>query len=1111
MIQRMQEGILWSTLMALGSLGLNPTLGQAQPLPALPPVQREVRGAWTASVFNLDWPSSPSRTTAQKQAELIALLDAMRDLKMNAMLLQVRPAADAFYDPGTTQPFREPWSSFHNTPQGTAPNPFYDPLAFAITEARKRNIEIHAWVNPYRASTSLTTSSLATNHIVRRRPDLARAYDGLYILDPGEADTRTHVLSVVNEIVTRYDIDALVIDDYFYPYPDANNTPFPDSATYARYTATTSSPLSLSNWRRDNVNRMIQSLRDTVRAAKPWVRFGVSPFGIWRPGNPSGVTGLDSYATIYTDSRLWLQQGWVDYMSPQLYWPTYSTGQPYGALTSWWSNSTQNPLGRHVWPSIETSSISTNPTDPNTQITPDELALEITTTRQTPGATGNIHFRMKSLSTNLGGIKTLLQNGLYSAPALPPATTWLDGVPPPAPVVLSTVAGGNRTISWSPASGSEVIRGWVVSTCRGGVWTSTLVPADTLSSVQAEAGLQGYAIAAYDRVNNLSTPVITATPTGLAEIRGNGRVIPTGHTTPAGSDGTDFGLSAIETPDGWVERRFLLRNTGLAALSLSTITLGGSHPGDFSVQGAPSTIAVGGETTLTIRFQATAVGARSATVSVLTSDAGVPRYSFTVGGQGVNPSPFTPIITNALPNSAGWTILGQSGSLFTGDIGSRSHDPANTALVATVGASPRARIIGWLEDSANDLPYSSVGSGNFVRAKFSMVYSGPGDSANESLANRVPNFRLSLRTRGVVTTQMEINHNAQTGGSPSQLAFTRELGPSKNPAAPSIYRVDFDPVDVPYLAGSASEGIQRGFETLVSGADYSFVTGNLSLTDSSIGTYPALDPAVAPVKTFATGGSTGASDFDNGNVVLATLGVPISQLARYLTGPAADYFNPAIITIAVPENTITIARSPSGISVNSAGQPTSRMGVADAALIGGVFGDTPETRLRTEPGRLYALTFRLSHAGASDTTPYTRFNVRTAGFGYNATLELLGGRGLAASDARTFLSQVMPGVGSQVPGTTAEGSTYRLLFNSPLHPDIRADLAGTLAQKFPQLSTLPGPGVPTPGATPRDLNLGFTVLDSLSLVSTTASDAAEVANNLTLNRVEIRSYPQVAD
>jgi hypothetical protein len=199
------------------------------------------------------------------------------------------------------------------------------------------------------------------------------------------------------------------------------------------------------------------------------------------------------------------------------------------------------------------------------------------------------------------------------------------------------------------------------------------------------------------------------------------------------------------------------------------------------------------------------------------------------------------------------------------------------------------------------------------------------------------------------------------------------------------------------------------------------------------------------------------------------------------------------------------------VTVNSAAVATTRIGVADAAFIGGVFGDTPETRLRIEPGRLYALTFRLSHAGASDTTPFTRVNLRSAGFGYNATLELLGGRGLPSTDARTFLSQVMPGTGNQVPGTTVDGSTYRLLFNSPLNADIRADVAGTLAQKFPQLTTLPGPGAPTVGATPRDLNMAFTVLDSLSIISPTATDPAEVANNLTLNRVEIRSYPQIAD
>jgi hypothetical protein len=469
-------------------------------------------------------------------------------------------------------------------------------------------------------------------------------------------------------------------------------------------------------------------------------------------------------------------------------------------------------------------------------------------------------------------------------------------------------------------------------------------------------------------------------------------------------------------------------------------------------------------------------------------------------------------ISNSFPNSNGWIPSGQMGPLFTSDIGSRGFDAANTALTAVVAPSPRARIIGWIEDPNLDLPYGVVGESQFVRAKYSLFYSGPGDSANLSLANRVPNFRLSLRTRGVVNTVLEVNHNAQTGGSPAQLGVTREIGPSKNPSAPSTYRVDLDPVDVPYLAQSTTEGIQRAFETLVSGADYSFVSGVLSLTDSSIGTYPALDDTVAPVKTFATGGTPGASDFDNSNVLLTTLGASAADIFRYLAGPSpADYFNPAVVTVVNPEPGITVSRSPQGIAVNSIALSNSRIGVAEAAFIGGVFGDTGATRLRVEPDRIYALTFRLRHAGASNTTPYSRLNLRTIGFGYNVTLELLGARGLPGADGREFLAQVMPGTGNQVSGTTTEGTTYRLLFNSPIHPQIRADVPGNLAQKFPQITALPGPGDPISTPTLRDMNLAFTVADSLSFLNATQTDPAEVANNLVLNRIEIRSYPQIAD
>jgi hypothetical protein len=262
----------------------------------------------------------------------------------------------------------------------------------------------------------------------------------------------------------------------------------------------------------------------------------------------------------------------------------------------------------------------------------------------------------------------------------------------------------------------------------------------------------------------------------------------------------------------------------------------------------------------------------------------------------------------------------------------------------------------------------------------------------------------------------------------------------------------------------------------------------------------------------ATGGTAGSSDFDNPNILLTTIGASTEEIVRYSRGPNPDdYWNPAVVTLSPSEPGISITRSPSGIAVNSAALSTSRIGVVDAAFMGGVFGDAPETRLRVEPDRIYALTFRLRHDGPSDTTPFTRVNLQTIGFGYNATLELLGGRGLPAADARTFLSQVMPGTGNQVPGTTVDGSTYRLLFNSPIHPEIRADVAGTLSQKFPQITALPGPGADTPGGSPRDINIGFTVGDSLSIATPTETDPAEVANNLTLNQLEIRTYPQIAD
>jgi hypothetical protein len=485
---------------------------------------------------------------------------------------------------------------------------------------------------------------------------------------------------------------------------------------------------------------------------------------------------------------------------------------------------------------------------------------------------------------------------------------------------------------------------------------------------------------------------------------------------------------------------------------------------------------------------------------------------WTYMGPPVGPPPgFVAARTNDFATPAGWNASGQVGSLLTPDIGSRAHDPINGALTAIVGASPRARIIGWIEDPETDLPYSAVGAGNYVRAKFSIAYSGPGNSADLALANRVPNFRLGLRTRGVVNTQLEVNHNAQTGGSPVQLPVTRELGPSKDLSAPSVYRVDLDPLEVPYLVQSTTEGIQRTFESLVSGADYSFVSGTLLLVDSVLGTYP-VPPAVGAAKVLGTGGVSGNANFDNPGVLLTTLSVPTEQIVRYLTGPnPADYFNPAIVSVTVGESAISLTKSTNGIAVNTTSLPTSRIAVAEAAFIRGTVLDTGATRLRIEPDRLYELTFRVRHGGASSSCPYLRLNLRTVGFGYNVTYELLGGRGLPGPDARTFLAQVLPGNGNLVPGTTADGTTYRMLLNTPLAPDLRADVSGTIAQKFPQLSAQAGPGNPQNDPSLRDLNWGFTVVDSLSLASPSQTDFAEAATDLVLNRIELRTYPQILD
>ena len=291
---------------------------------------------------------------------------------MNAVVFQVRPGADALY----ASPY-EPWAQFLTGRQGRAPEPPWDPLAFAVEQAHKRGLELHAWFNPYRAAYS-RDSQPARTHISKTNPGLVRSYGTFLWMDPGDPEVRRRSLRAIVDVVKRYDVDGVHIDDYFYPYPESEGgkkIDFPDSATYARYLKT-GGKLAKDDWRRDNVNKLVEALYKSVHAVKPQVLVGISPFGIWRPGSPPSVKGFDAYSEIYADSKKWLQNGWADYFAPQLYWPIAPPQQSFPVLYDWWVS--QNTKQRHMWPGLATYRISETG---SRRITAQEIVDEIDSTR----------------------------------------------------------------------------------------------------------------------------------------------------------------------------------------------------------------------------------------------------------------------------------------------------------------------------------------------------------------------------------------------------------------------------------------------------------------------------------------------------------------------------------------------------------------------------------------------------------------------------------------------------------------------------------------------------------------------------------------------------------
>ena len=457
-----------------------------------PPPAREFRAAWIATVANIDWPSKPGLPVAQQKAELISLLDRAAQFHFNAVCFQVRPVNDALYPSAI-----EPWSEYISGTQGRAPEPFYDPLALAIAEAHKRGLQLHAWFNPFRAGHPESKSPPAPNHVTRTHPELVRHYGKQTLLDPGEPETQARALAVVLDVVKRYDVDGVVLDDYFYPYPEKNtaglNLDFSDDASWKKYGE--HSGLSRADWRRENVNRFIQTVSQSIKAAKPWVQFGISPFGIWRPQNPPQIKGFDAYEKIYADARKWLVSGWVDYLAPQLYWPIASREQSFPVLFNWWRS--QNILDRHVWPAIADSSVGG-------KFSTDEISRQVQIIRQQtdPGA---VHFHLRSVLDNPALAAAI--RAQYLPPALVPTSPWIAAPPLLKPKLMVDTAKNSAHVRWEN-SNVEPPRGWLLQSRANVSWTTQILPPGRTDFYLDKVAPDAISIRAVDRLGNLSEPAV---------------------------------------------------------------------------------------------------------------------------------------------------------------------------------------------------------------------------------------------------------------------------------------------------------------------------------------------------------------------------------------------------------------------------------------------------------------------------------------------------------------------------------------------------------------------------------------------------------------------------
>ncbi|CAN5140068.1 hypothetical protein BH23BAC3_BH23BAC3_05060 [soil metagenome] len=439
---------------------------------------QEFRAAWIASVMNLDWPISRTASTDNQKQQLINIFDSLHESGFNAVFLQVTTEADALYDSE-----HAPWSYYLTGEEGTPPDPYYDPLEFAVKEAHKRGLELHAWLNPYRAVRFLTTGKQVdsqevdpamlsviegrydseirgkadpifprdSSHVYYSKPEWLITINNYVFLDPGLPEVIQHVKNIAGEIVNNYNVDGIHFDDYFYPYPPNHMSAEPsynqkDDSTFAAH------PRGFDNkddWRRNNINLLMQEVHDTVKSIKPYVKFGVSPFGIWQSSTPPGVTGLSARTTLYADALMWIEDESVDYLVPQLYW-AFGCCQDFGLLSQWWLNQTEGDI--HFYAGLGLYKSDTSTFGGTGRFSSDEIPRQIRHIREIETG-GTSMFRSRNLTVfNSAGIRDTLRNDLYNHRALTPSFNQIDLPTPEIP--------GNITMNVSPAEDTEVTLTW---------------------------------------------------------------------------------------------------------------------------------------------------------------------------------------------------------------------------------------------------------------------------------------------------------------------------------------------------------------------------------------------------------------------------------------------------------------------------------------------------------------------------------------------------------------------------------------------------------------------------------------------------------------------------